>query len=137
MLISSKDIPACSSFLKVSANHLLNLSIMIPFTHLFTVKSRTWKSTVMLFGTYCKLFCFLSTMMSPTQSSDLGKRPILKVQTDQNFYFFFLSASTYGMTISFKCFKTSSVLLWCFMLALKQKSVGKVTFFKDCLVFPL
>ena len=35
-----------------------------------------------------KLRCFLSTKMSPPQSSNLKKRLILKAQVDQNFQFF-------------------------------------------------
>ena len=35
-----------------------------------------------------KLFCFLSTMMSSPQSSNLEKRSILKVQIDQDFQSF-------------------------------------------------
>ena len=39
MLISSKDFSASSSFLKDYVNHLLNLSIITPLTHLFIFKS--------------------------------------------------------------------------------------------------
>ena len=52
-----------------------------------------------------QLFCFLSTMMSRPQSSNLDKRPILKVQIDQDFQFFFLSALTYGMIFFLAIFK--------------------------------
>ena len=52
MQISYKDFPASSTFLKVSANHLFNVSMMIPFTHLLTAKSRILKLSVILFGTY-------------------------------------------------------------------------------------
>ena len=67
----------------------------------------------------------------------LRKTSHIKSANWWGFPIFFLSASTYGMTISFKCFKFSWVLLWCFIIALKLKPVGKVTFGKDCLVFHL
>ena len=88
MLISSKDFLASSSFIKVSVNHLLNLSIMISFTDLLTVKSKLGKRQSCHLGQISKLFCFLSTMMSSPQSSDFEKRPVLKVQIDGDFQFF-------------------------------------------------
>ena len=56
MLISFKYFSASSSFLKVPANYLLNVSIMIPFTYWLTVKSRTLKSFYS--GSFVNYFIF-------------------------------------------------------------------------------
>ena len=88
MLISSKDFPASSCFLKVSANHLWIYPswYLLPAYWLLNQGLENRQSCYL--GHICKLFCFLSIMMSPPQSCDPEKRPILKVQIDQDFQFF-------------------------------------------------
>ena len=61
-------------------------------------------------------------MMSFRLFSHLEKGPILKGQIDKDLDFFFLLASTSGVTI-------------CLMFALKLKHAGKLTFSKECFVF--
>ena len=106
VLISFKYFPESCSFLKVSANHLLNLSFMMPFTQLLAVNRGLGNRQAYHLEHIWNIFGNIFSLNNNVTSSvfDLEKRPILKVQIEQVFLFF--SVPTYDMTVSSRCFKT-------------------------------
>ena len=103
MVISSKDFLQSNSRLKVSANRSLNLPIIIPFTHLFTVRSNTWKSAVMLFGTYS--YSMLFSVSREVTSFVFWPRKTFHIKSANYSRFpnFSLTVFMYGITIMYSC----------------------------------